>query len=81
MRNYLRNKLDYCGEREKWAWKRVINCLSLPGTERGAHDAGLWELRNGDVLGKPGRAGHPSWEVEVDVALEGDGALWGAVLG
>ena len=54
MRNYLRNTLDYCGEREKWAGKRVINCLSLPGTEGGVHDAGLWELRNGDVLGKPG---------------------------
>ena len=36
----------------------MINCLRLPGTEGGAvHDAGFWELRNGNVLGKPGQAG------------------------
>lgn len=59
----------------------MINCLRLSGTEGAVHDAGLWELRIGTVLGKPGQAGHPSWEAEVDVALKGGGASWGAVLG
>ena len=59
----------------------MINCLSLPGTERGVHDAGFWELGNGNVLAKPGQAGHPSREAEVDVVLKGGGASWGAVLG
>lgn len=60
----------------------MINCLRLPGTEGGAvHDAGFWELRNGNVLGKPGQAGHPSQEAEVNVVLKGGGASWGAVLG